>query len=192
MFDTYKVFLSLSGDLGISLGWDNHPWHPLLLSYVSQTEVRCWRGAPLATTHDDASFINQVLCGSSTPSPSPAGWTDKPTDCWRGPPAPSTTWFATSSAPADILKIMFGAPKISRCIGQTINPTTGIADGSTFLVIWGVFRPILAPNSYFSQISHVTSQNDGKWSRNSMEMVSDCTFEAFRSFQANFCHFGAT
>ena len=139
MFDTYKVFLSLSGDLGIILGWDNHPWHPPLLSYVSQTEVRCWRGAPLATTHDDASFINQVLCGSSTPSPSPAGWTDKPTDCWRGPPAPSTTWSATSSAPADILKIMFGAPKISRCIGQTINPTTGIADGSTFLVIWGVW-----------------------------------------------------
>ena len=161
MFDTNKVFLSLSGDLRISLDCDKHPWHPPLLEYVSQTEVRCWRGAPLATTHDDTSFINQVLSGSSTPSP--ALRTAKPTDCWRGPPAPSITWSATSSAPAEILKIMFGVPKISRCIGQTINPTTGIADGPIFLVIWDVFRPILAPNSIFLQISHATSQNDGKW-----------------------------
>ena len=41
---------------------------------------------------------------------------------------------ATSSAPAPILKIMLGAPRISRCVGQTINLIAGMADGPT--VVW--------------------------------------------------------
>ena len=62
---------------------------------------------------------------------------------------------------------------------------------------WGHFGTIsgqfVAPNSKLSQTSHVTTQNDRKRGRISMEMVSEVTLNPLRSIRAilgSFCgHF---
>ena len=55
-----------------------------------------------------------------------------------------------------------------------------------FGVIFGPFRdhsgPFLTLNSNLLQTSHVITQNDRKWSRMQMMMVSRLNFKMFRSF----------
>ena len=53
-----------------------------------------------------------------------------------------------------------------------------------FWPFWGNLGPFLSPNLNLSQTSHVTTQNNRKRGRISMEMVSEVTLNPLRSFWA--------